>query len=283
VRALSVFLLVMLVSLLLAVVITALAKLLELLVAGAMAALAMLLGLSWEVVEWLGVALASRIANRSARSADGLVAAEAFWWKKVARLFEVPSGNRLKAWMTTTRRRGVDILAWLTLPVRVFVRIRYSAALAERLVRRAVGRLPESYREQYQAEWLAELDYLKAGRRPLLGWAIGLASTAGRTSSELRSRQVGAPGRMRALPRSRMVRALDQVKPIWLGIMAAASGFCAAAVGWSGHGQGPSRAQVIWAVAASVLAGVVMVWQTWPRGPTPQEHDADEPDRSAHQ
>jgi RNA polymerase sigma-70 factor (ECF subfamily) len=159
-------------------------------------------------------------------------------------------------------------------------RMRYNAALAERLVAYAVALQPARYREQYRAMWLGELDWLKAQRCPLLGWAVGVAGTAVFTRLELRARLAGAVGRLQELPKSRWARAARRAKPIWLGMLTAVSVFCAAAVGWSGAGQqGPTRAQLLWAVLASVVGGGGMTWQTWPRGPIAEEPSrADEPE-----
>jgi RNA polymerase sigma-70 factor (ECF subfamily) len=185
--------------------------------------------------------------------------------------------GRYRRWSSVSRC-ALSLLAcsvlWLSGLVR---RMRYSAALAERLVAYAVGLQPAHYREHYQAIWLGELDWLKARRCPVLGWAIGVAGTAAFTRLELRARLASAAGRLRELPKSRPAMAVRRAKPIWLGMLTAVSVFCAAAAGWSGAGQqGATRAQLLWAVSASVLAGGGATWQTWPRGPVADEPtDAD--------
>jgi hypothetical protein len=154
--------------------------------------------------------------------------------------------------------------------------------LTRRLLGYAVAWLPEPYREQYQAEWLGELDWLKAQRRPLVGWAVGVLSTSARTRVELRARLARAATRVRALPGSPLARAIGRHRPLGIGVVTATSVFCAAAAGWSGAPKSPSRAQVVWAILAALLAGAVATWQAWPRGPAPQQHDrADEPERPA--
>jgi len=159
----------------------------------------------------------------------------------------------------------VLVLLW---PRRLAHRVRRSAPLAEWLVARAVALLPSGYREQYAAEWLGEVDWQRQQAHPLLGWAIGVMGTAVFTRLALRERLAGAAGRLQALPKSRIARAIGRAKPIWLGVLTAAGVFCAAAVDWSGTGQlGPSRAQLLWAISASVLAGGAVTWQAWPRGP----------------
>jgi hypothetical protein len=162
-------------------------------------------------------------------------------------------------------------------------RVRYGRGLAERLIGWAIRWLPEPYREHYQAEWLAELDWLRARERPVLGWAGGVLSTAAMTRLALRARLERAAGRVRSWPVSPAARVLGRHKPLGLGLVTAAGVFCAAAVEWSGARQGPSRAQVLWALAASVLTGAGVVWQAWPRGPVPGEHgrvgDPDSPVR----
>ena len=192
---------------------------------------------------------------------------------------EDPAG-RYRRWSSVSRC-ALSLLACSVLwPSGLVRRMRYSAALAERLVAYAVGLQPACYREHYRAMWLGELDWLKAQRCPVLGWAIGVAGTGVFTRLELRARLAGAAGRLRELPKSRPARAVRRAKPIWLGMLTAVSVFCAAAVGWSGAGQqGATRAQLLWAISASVLAGGGMTWQTWPRGPIAEEPSrADEPE-----
>jgi hypothetical protein len=183
-------------------------------------------------------------------------------WCVVAR----PGGRRLRGWAL--------MLFW---PWRAIYRARHSAPLAEWLVARAVSFLPSRYREQYEAEWLGEVDWHKRQGHPLLGWAMGVAGTAVFTRLELRARLAGAAGRLRELPKSGPARAVRKAKPIWLGVVTGVSVFCAAAAGWSGVGQqGPTQAQLLWAISASVLAGSGVTWQAWPRGPVADEPtDAD--------
>ena len=180
----------------------------------------------------------------------------------------------------TVRRQGSRWLGALVLvllwPCRVAHQARHSAGLAEWLVARAVACLPGLYRAQYEAAWLGEVDWHRQQGRPVLGWAIGVAGTAVFTRLELRARLADAADRLRELPKG-PARAVRQAKPIWLGVLAAVSVFCAAAVGWSGVGQqGPSRAQLLWAISASVLAGGGVTWQTWPRGPAGEERREEE-------
>jgi hypothetical protein len=171
-----------------------------------------------------------------------------------------------------SRRLGAVALV-LVWPWGVAHRVRHSARLAAWLVARSVACLPSPYRAQYEAVWLGEVDWQRQQGRPLLGWAIGVAGTAVITRLELRTRLAGAAGRLRELPKSGPARVVRQAKPIWLGVLTAISVFCAAAAGWSGVEQhGPTRAQLLWAIAASVLAGGAVTWQVWPRGPA-----ADEP------
>jgi hypothetical protein len=181
----------------------------------------------------------------------------------------------------TLRRLGgrwlgalAPLLLW---PWGLVHRVRHSASLAEWLVARAVACLPGPCRAQYEAVWLGEVDWQRHQGRPVLGWAMGVAGTAVFTRLELRARLAGAAGRLRELPTSGLVRAVRQAKPIWLGVLTAVSVFCTAAAGWSGAGQqGPSRAQLLWAISASVLAGGGVTWQAWPRGPGSEEPtDAD--------
>jgi hypothetical protein len=176
------------------------------------------------------------------------------------------------------RRRLLHFLSsFSSLPWELVRRARYSPALAERLLRGAAIWLPKPYRDLFQAEWLGELDWLKKHKRPLLGWAIGVAGTAVFTRLELRARLASAAGRLRALPKSGPARAVRRAKPIWLGMLTAVSVFCAAAVGWSGAGQqGATGAQLLLAVSASVLAGGGVTWQTWPRGPAAEERREEE-------
>jgi hypothetical protein len=188
-------------------------------------------------------------------------------------------------WLAAVGRCGRGIVGWVgvvgLLPLRLLRRVRHSPTLVGWLLGWAVAWLPERYRAQYEAEWQAELDVLKQDDSPLLGWAVWVLATAAVTRVALRPRLAGAAGRVRALPRSRVARAVGQLRPVWLGVLAAVAAFCAAAVGWSGVGQhGPSRAQLVWAVLASLAAGGGVTWQTWPRGPAPGEPpSSEEPER----
>jgi RNA polymerase sigma-70 factor (ECF subfamily) len=184
--------------------------------------------------------------------------------------------GRYRRWSSVSRCVLSLLACWVLWPSGLVRRMRYSAALAERLVAYAVGLQPARYREHYQATWLGELDWLKAQSCPMLGWTIGVAGTAVFTRLELRARLAGAAGRLRELPKSRPARAVRRAKPIWLGMLTAVSVFCAAAVGWSGAGQqGATRAQLLWAISASVLAGGGMTWQTWPRGPAEERREEE--------
>jgi hypothetical protein len=173
------------------------------------------------------------------------------------------------------RRLGA-LAAVLLWPWVLAHRARHSASLAEWLVAQAVACLPRPYRAQYEAVWLGEIDWQRQQGCPLLGWAMGVAGTAVFTRLELRARLAGAAERLRELPRG-PARAVRQAKPVWLGVLMAVSVFCTAAVGWSGVGQqGPTRAQLLLAISASVLGGGGVAWQTWPRGPVADEpSDAD--------
>jgi hypothetical protein len=148
--------------------------------------------------------------------------------------------------------------------------MRYSVALAERLVAYAVAVQPAGFREEYDRVWLAELDLLKVQRCPVLGWAVGVLSTAVMTRLALRARLAHTARQVRSLPQSPLVRLISRHRPLGLGLLTAAGVFCAAAAGWSGVGPGPSRTQMLWALAASVLTGGAVTWQAWPRGPVPE-------------
>jgi hypothetical protein len=196
-------------------------------------------------------------------------------------LLSSPSLMRPRKARVHTNRRGADIFGWAALlvcaPVR---RLRHSVWLAERLVRCAVARLPKPYREHYQSIWAGELDRLKAKRRPLLGWAVRLLLTSGRTGVELRQRLTRETGRVRGLPRSPVGRAIGRARHYGFGALTAAGVFCSAAAGWSSGPDSPTRAQLVWALLAALLTGAVVTWQVWPRGPAPPEHNqADPPDR----
>jgi hypothetical protein len=230
--------------------------------------------LRWETLSWktLGVAFLGSIVFASLRFVRSTLI-----------------GNRRPlVWgrnQLTVGRRARDALGWLgvvgLLPLGLVCRMRHSPALAERLIGWAVAWLPERYRAQYQAEWLAELGVLKGDDSPLLGWAARILATAPFIRVALRARLAGAAGRARVLPRSPVARTVGRCKPVWLGVLTAASVFCAAAVGWSGAGQhGPSRAQLVWAGLASVAAGGGVTWQTWPRGPAAEDRTSDEPERT---
>ena len=179
---------------------------------------------------------------------------------------------------SSVNRCALGLLAVLW-PSRLVRRMRYSAALAEHMVAYAVALQPARYREHYQAMWLGDLDWLKAQDAPVLGWAVGMLSTAVMTRLALRARLAHAARQVRSLPQSPVARLISRYRPLGLGLLTAAGVFCAAAAGWSGVGYGPpSRAQLLWAISASVLTGGVATWQAWPRGPAADEPTcADEP------
>jgi hypothetical protein len=185
--------------------------------------------------------------------------------------------GRYRRWLSVSRCALSFLACSVLWPSGLVRRMRHSAELAERLVAYAVALQPARHREHYQAMWLGELDWLKAQKCPSLGWAIGVAGTAVFTRLALRTRLADVAGRLRALPKSGPARAVRRAKPIWLGVLTAVSVFCAAAAGWSGvEQQGPTQAQLLWAISASVLAGGGVTWQTWPRGPGAEElTDAD--------
>jgi hypothetical protein len=182
---------------------------------------------------------------------------------------------------SSVSRCALGLLAVLW-PSGLVRRMRYSAALAERLVAYAVALQPAPFREHYQTMWLGDLDWLKTQDAPVLGWAVGMLSTAAMTRLALRARLAHTARQVRSLPQSPVAWLIGRHRPLGLGLLTAAGVFCAAAAGWSGVGQGPSRTQMLWALAASVLTGGAVTWQAWPRGPVPEERDpVEEPDRPA--
>ena len=57
---------------------------------------------------------------------------------------------------------------------------------AERLLNRAVCRLPASHQQRYRQEWLADMDLMRnRGGFSLLVWAVGLYLAAGRVAGAL--------------------------------------------------------------------------------------------------
>jgi hypothetical protein len=190
--------------------------------------------------------------------------------------------GRYRHWSSVSRC-ALGLLACSVLwPSGLVRRMRYSAALAERLVAYAVALQPAPFREHYQAMWLGDLDWLKTQDAPVLGWAVGMLSTATMTRLALRAKLAHTARHVRSLPQSLVARLISRHRPLGSGLLTAAGVFCAAAAGWSGVGQGPSRTQMLWALAASVLTGGAVTWQAWPRGPVPEERDpVEKPDRPA--
>jgi hypothetical protein len=129
------------------------------------------------------------------------------------------------------------------------------------LVHCAVTLLLPAHRDRYRDEFLAELDWLDAERKPMLGVAFGMLATAVTTRIALQAKELAA---------SPTAKRLGRFEPLWIGLIAALSAFAAIAAGWAWRQDTPPNGtQLTLAGIAAFAAGSIAAWQTWkarPRG-----------------
>jgi hypothetical protein len=83
--------------------------------------------------------------------------------------------------------------------------------------------LPASHRARYQAEWLAELDYVRSEGVGYLRWAVGILCSAPWTGLILRGR---------LWLESPFYARLRSLGPIWVSIITAVAVFSSIAASW---------------------------------------------------
>jgi hypothetical protein len=123
------------------------------------------------------------------------------------------------------------------------------------LIRQACVFLPASQRARYEAEWLAELDYLRSEALGYKKWAMGILYSAPWTGLVLRGRLwLETPFCAR----------LRRLGPIWVGIITALAVFSSIAASWFPRdGELPSRKQLVYATVAAVLSGGLAGIHSW--------------------
>jgi hypothetical protein len=129
------------------------------------------------------------------------------------------------------------------------------SSLARCLIWQASCFLPARYRARYQAEWLAELDYLRSEDRRYMRWALGVLCSAPWTGLVLR-------GQLWAM--SPIWQGLCRLGPLWNGIVTGLAVFSIIAVGFFPRdGESPNRRQALGATVAALLSGGVSGGFAW--------------------
>lgn len=130
-----------------------------------------------------------------------------------------------------------------------------SSVVTRCLIWQACFFLPRAHRGRYEAEWLAELDYLRSQGESCLGWAVRILCGAPWTGLVLRGH---------LLLVSPTWRRLSKLGPLWIGVLTAITVFSSIAASWFPRdGQLPSRKQVIYATIAALLSGGLSGLHTW--------------------
>lgn len=128
---------------------------------------------------------------------------------------------------------------------------RHSLSLAVLIVQPWLRLLPATYRQRYADEWLGELEWAKTEREPLLGLAITIAMHTPRLAVGLHCRI-----RYPQATAARWWRGLELAK----ASCGAAATFLAIAVGMWAKGATPTRTEILLALLASLLGGMVTGW-----------------------
>lgn len=115
--------------------------------------------------------------------------------------------------------------------------------------------LPRAHRGRYQAEWLAELEYVRSQESSYLQWAVGILCSAPWTGLVLRGQLV------LVWP---VWKRLSKLGPFWVGILTAIAVFSSIAASWFPRdGQLPSRKQLVYATIAALLSGGLAGVHAW--------------------
>jgi hypothetical protein len=139
--------------------------------------------------------------------------------------------------------------------LRAFTQASGGSALTRCLIWQACCFLPVSHRARYEAEWLAELDYLRSEGVGYTRWAIGILCSAPWTGLVLRGRL------WLELPFCVRLRRLG---PVWVGVITALAVFSSIAASWFPRdGELPSRKQLAYATLAAVLSGGLAGIHSW--------------------
>jgi hypothetical protein len=128
-------------------------------------------------------------------------------------------------------------------------------ALARCLIWQACFFLPASHRARYEAEWLAELDYLKSQGSTYRRWAVGILVSAPWTGLVLRGQ---------LWTDSAFYIQLRRLSPLWVGIITTVAVFSSIAASWfPRNGELPSRRQMVCATIAAILSGGLSGIHAW--------------------
>jgi hypothetical protein len=139
--------------------------------------------------------------------------------------------------------------------VKFFRQVSDGSSLARCLIWQASFFLPARYRARYQAEWLAELDYLKSQDHRYTRWALGVLCSAPRTGLVLRER---------LWSRSPIWQQLCRLRPLWNGVATAFAIFSIIAISFFPRdGESPTRRQAMGATIAALLSGGVSGGFAW--------------------
>lgn len=139
--------------------------------------------------------------------------------------------------------------------LKFFRQISDGSSLARCLIWQASVFLPARYRARYQAEWLAELDYLKSQGHRYTRWALGVLCSAPRTGLVLRGQ---------LWSRSPIWQQLCRLRPLWNGVATALAAFSIIAISlFPRDGESPTRRQALGATIAALLSGGVSGGFAW--------------------
>jgi hypothetical protein len=138
-----------------------------------------------------------------------------------------------------------------------FRQISDGSSLARCLIWQASFFLPARYRARYEAEWLAELDYLRSQIQDhgYTRWALGVLCSAPRTGLILRAQRWS---------RSPIWQQCCRLRPLWNGVATALAVFSIIAVSFFPRdGESPNRRQALGATIAALLSGGVSGGFAW--------------------
>jgi hypothetical protein len=136
-----------------------------------------------------------------------------------------------------------------------FRQISNDSSVARCLIWQASFFLPGRYRARYQAEWLAELDYLRLQDHRYTRWALGVLCSAPWTGLVLR-------GQLWSM--SPIWQRLGRLGPLWNGIVTGLTVFSIIAVCFFlRDGESPNQRQALCATIAALVSGGVSGGFAW--------------------
>ncbi len=150
-----------------------------------------------------------------------------------------------------------EVMRHPRLVLQFFRQISDGSSLARCLIWQASFFLPPRYRARYEAEWLAELDYLRSQVQDYgyTRWALGVLCSAPRTGLVLRAQRWS---------RSPIWQQCCRLRPLWNGVATALAVFSIIAVGlFPRDAESPNRRQALGATIAALLSGGVSGGFAW--------------------